>query len=223
MSVDVEQLESKDVDSYLQYRALSSLAVASLLLGFASVFSFTAWWYLAVPAIGFVLGWLGYRRVARAKHELSGKGVAAAGMVLSALFAFLGAGYLGYVYATEVPEGFERIGYELLQPDPDVASELIPASAKSLEGKHIFIKGYVYPGQQTSGITQFLLVRDQGSCCFGGNPKVTDRIQVKLKDPLTLTFETRLFKLAGVFHVEEAKAADATGAVYYHLEATHLE
>lgn len=223
MSVDLEQVESSDVDHYLQYRALSSVAVASLILGLASVFSFTAWWYLAVPAIGFALGWVGYRRVARLRHELSGKGVAAAGMVLSALFAFLGAGYLSYVYATEVPEGFERIGYELLQPDPDVPNELIPPSAKTLEGKRIFIKGYIYPGQQTSGITRFLLVRDQGSCCFGGNPKVTDRIQVTLAEPLTLTFETRLFKLAGVFHVAAAKAADATGAVYYHLEATHLE
>ena len=92
-----------------------------------------------------------------------------------------------------------------------------------LEGKRIFIKGYIYPGREMEGIKTFLLVRDQGDCCFGGNPKITDRIQVTLVDPLRLTFRSRLHKLAGVFHVRPTTAVGAGGGVYYQLEADHLQ
>ena len=87
----------------------------------------------------------------------------------------------------------------------------------------MFIKGYVYPGQRQYGITQFLLVRDQGSCCFGGNPKVTDRILVKLSDQEGLAFSSKLFKLAGTFHVTDPRdAPDAKGVVFYHLDDAQL-
>ena len=101
-----------------------------------------------------------------------------AGIVLAVIFWGVGAGRQFYIYATEVPEGYERISYADLQPQPDEPPDRVPPDAKALDGKKVFIKGYVYPGQRQYGITQFLLVRDQGSCCFGGNPKVTDRILV---------------------------------------------
>ena len=44
------------------------------------------------------------------------------------------------------------------------------------------------------GITQFLLVRDQGTCCFGGNPKVTDRILVQLSDKEGFAFRSSYSK-----------------------------
>ena len=83
----------------------------------------------------------------------------------------------------------------------------------------------MYPGRQKDGIREFLLVRDQGECCFGGNPKITDRIQVSLENPLTLTYESRLHKVGGTFHVEVApKTIDgAKGGIYYHLRADHLQ
>ena len=130
---------------------------------------------------------------------------------------------MSYIYATEVPEGFERIDYSVLQPLPDEPPDRVPPDAKSLDGKKVFIKGYVYPGQRQYGITQFLLVRDQGSCCFGGNPKVTDRVLVQLSDPEGLAFSSKLFKLAGTFHVTDPRdAPDAKGVVFYHLEDAEL-
>ena len=109
--------------------------------------------------------------------------------------------------------------------DETQAGQLVPPSALELEGKKIFIKGYVYPGRQKDGIRQFLLVRDQGDCCFGGNPKLTDRIQVTLEDPLVLSYAPRLHHLGGTFHVEpQDKAIDgAVGGVFYHLKADYLK
>ena len=74
------------------------------------------------------------------------------------------------------------------------------------------------------GIKTFLLVRDKGDCCFGGNPKLTDRIQVTLADPERLQFDPYLHKVAGTFRLvkDAGQAVDATGEVYYHLDNSQL-
>ena len=145
------------------------------------------------------------------------------GIALAVIFWGCGAGRQFYVFATELPEGYERISYAELQPQEYDPPDKVPPDALALDGKRVFIKGYVYPGQRMEGITQFLLVRDQGTCCFGGNPKITDRIQVSLADPHGFAFSSGLFKMAGTFRIErEAKAVDGPGGVFYHLDEAML-
>jgi hypothetical protein len=223
MSVDVQRSEQTDDDPFLQYRALSRTAVASLVAGIASLTALLAWVCLAFPVLGILLGALAWRAIRSRPDELAGLPVAKAGLALSALFAIVGPAWLLYQHATEVPAGYERISYEELQPVAGTRPDAIPASALALEGKRVFIKGYVYPGREMEGIKTFLLVRDQGDCCFGGNPKITDRIQVTLVDPLRLAYKSRLHKLAGVFHVRPTTAVNAGGGVFYQLEADHLQ
>lgn len=224
MSIDLETYEPA-AEYYEQYRALSTSAVASLIVGVLSSLAFLDWTLAIVPVIGVALALTSLRKIRRDSDELTGSGLATSGLALSLVFGVLGPGWLTYVYMTEVPEGYERIGYSQLQPDESQAGQKVPPSATALEGKKVFIKGYVYPGRQTEGIRRFLLVRDRGECCFGGNPKVTDRILVTLEDPLRLSYEQRLHKLGGTFHVEVQDSAidDAQGGVYYHLKADHLE
>jgi hypothetical protein len=80
------------------------------------------------------------------------------------------------------------------------------------------LTGYMYPGSRQRGISDFLLVRDQGDCCFGGNPKITDRVLVRLTDQTGIEFTPRLVKIAGRFRVEPAGAPDLGGGVLYHLD-----
>ncbi|HTU25139.1 MAG TPA: DUF4190 domain-containing protein [Pirellulales bacterium] len=222
MSVDLEHSQQAD-DPFLQYRALSKVAVASLVLGVASLTAALAWVFIPLPLAGILLGVVALRSIRSRPDELAGIQVAKAGLALSALFAVAGPAWLLYQRIAEVPDGYERISYDELQPVKGTRPDAIPESALALEGKKIFIKGFIYPGREMDGIKTFLLVRDQGDCCFGGNPKITDRIQVTLVDPLRLTYKTRLHKLAGVFHVRPATAVNAGGAVFYQLEADHLE
>ena len=61
-----------------------------------------------------------------------------------------------------------------------------------LDGKQIFVKGYVHPGvSSVSKLKKFVLVPDMGTCCFGGDPAPTDMIEVTLEDPLTVDFALR--------------------------------
>jgi hypothetical protein len=212
-----------DYDPASEYRALSSSAVAALALGLLSPLAIFDWWLGLIPLTAVILGIVALRTIRTHQGEYTGAGMAIAGTVLAVLFWIGGFAHLSYIYATEVPEGFERIDYSILQPLPDEPPDRVPPDAKSLDGKKVFIKGYVYPGQRQYGITQFLLVRDQGSCCFGGNPKLTDRILVQLSDPEGLAFSSKLFKLAGTFHVTDPRdAPDAKGVVFYHLDDAQL-
>ena len=172
-------------------------------------------------AIGFVAG--GTSTIRARADELTGVGLAKFGIATSIFCFVAGASWLTYEYATEVPPNTLRVAYEDLQPDPDRPSQLIPPSVAELDGKRIFIKGYVYPSKKMDNIRQFILCRDKGDCCFGGNPKLTDRIQVTLMRGLRMEYSTKLFKLAGVFHVSPSQASGMDGGVLYHLEADLLK
>ncbi|HEY4311580.1 MAG TPA: DUF4190 domain-containing protein [Pirellulales bacterium] len=225
MGVQVESGMSPDMlDDYSQYRALSVLAVASCILGLLSATSFLAWALAAIiPALGVITGIVALVRIRKNPTELTGQAVAVAGIVLSILFLGAGASYLTYDYVTEVPPGYERLNYAELQPDPETQGEIFPPAISERSGERVFIKGYIYPGKQTTGIKQFVLCRDNGDCCFGGQPKLTDRIMVNLKGPLSLNYSTKLRRLAGTFRVEPGRATDGLGGVIYHLDADYLK
>jgi hypothetical protein len=223
MSTAVLESECTDAADYAQYRALSAAAVATLVVGILSLMAFLHPWFVVLPIVGIVLGIVAVKKIRANAEELTGEVVARAGMALSLLFGIAGPSYQAYVYATEVPDWAQRISYAQLQPDENSPGLLFPRSALALDGKKVFIKGYIYPGQQTDGIKQFLLCRDRGDCCFGGNPKITDRIQVTLADPLTVSFSSRQFKVAGTFRVEPTKAVNGIGAVLYHLDAEYVQ
>jgi hypothetical protein len=87
-----------------------------------------------------------------------------------------------------------------------------------MNGRDVLLKGYIYPGSRQRGITEFVLCRDQGDCCFGGQPKITDRVVVRLADPKGIDFTQRLVKIAGRFRIEPAGTTELGGGVLYHLD-----
>ncbi|MEK6235181.1 MAG: hypothetical protein N2C14_10735, partial [Planctomycetales bacterium] len=59
---------------------------------------------------------------------------------------------------------------------------------------------------------------DNGDCCFGGQPKLTDMIQVTLKDSQTLDYSPHMVKVSGTFQLRDEVALHDVGSVVYHLE-----
>jgi hypothetical protein len=200
------------------YRALSGAAIAAAAVALLSPLVFLGWWMAVVPAIGIVLAGLGLRDVVRRPREVAGGVLAVASGSVSAIVLAAGLGWLSYVYAAELPEGFERLSYSLLQPADGDPPTAVPDTARAIDGRNVLLKGYIYPGKQNQGLVQFLLVRDQGDCCFGGNPKITDRVLVELSDKAGIDFTPRLTKVAGRFRIQPAGTSDLTGGVLYHLD-----
>jgi hypothetical protein len=159
----------------------------------------------------------------RYPNELSGRPAAVLGLLLGGSLLVAGSVLHSVVYATEVPEGFQRISFADLQPVPEAPHMPIPPKALELNGAKVFIKGYVYPDGQQYNIKRFILIPDMGTCCFGGQPKLTDMVEVTLRDPLRTIFERRKRRLAGTLTVDQRlKPVSGLGGVYYRLDAEYV-
>jgi hypothetical protein len=220
-ALDGDAVQAADGTDAAAYRAVAGTAIAAAILAALSPLAFLDWWLVAVPLLGIVFGILGLRTIRQRPDEFTGTRLACGAVLVSAACLGGGLAFLSMVYARELPEGFVRLDYAMLQPLPGDPPLAIPDSAVAMDGRNVLLKGYMYPGKQQRGIVQFLLVRDQGDCCFGGNPKITDRVLVQLRDPARpqgIDFSQRLTKIAGRFVIRPAGTDAVEGGVLYHLE-----
>jgi hypothetical protein len=207
------------VDDTEGYRSLSGAAIAAVSVAVLSPLAFVSWSLVAVPVMGIILSIVGLRDVSQRHEAVTGRGLAIGALGGSSVVLVAAIAFQSLMYANELPEGFARIHYGLLQPLPGDPPTAIPESALELNGKDVLLKGYMYPGSQLQkNVSQFVLCRDQGDCCFGGNPKLTDRVLVRLADGHTVAYSQRLMKIAGRFRVEPAGAPELGGGVIYHID-----
>jgi hypothetical protein len=177
--------------------------------------------------------WTVYTR----RDEFTGQRLAATGLGLSAFMLIAGTALQWYFNLVEVPEHYKgkEVAFRELQPEENIdLNELtrlrnanlelpLPDRAEELDGKEVFITGYVYPGSQSTALKKFVLVPDMKTCCFGGQPKLTDMIEVTLKDPLRIDFSYRRRGIGGVLKVHKSMQSrqELTGVVY-ELQADYL-
>lgn len=223
MSTEAAIMDSPPQEGFEPYRAISKSAVVSLVLALLSILGLYSAVLLVFALLGAFLGVIGFRNISKYPNELTGKPVALIGAILGVAFFIGGVAKHSYVYATEVPDGHVRISFAELQPDKDNPRMPVPENALGLDGKKIFVKGYLYPDGQQNNITRFVLVPDLGTCCFGGQPKLTDMIEVTLEKPLQTSYNMKKRKLAGELTVDMAlKPVSGVNGVYYQLKADHL-
>ena len=211
---------------YNKYRAIS---LGSVLTATVAVLSIPAMllahvnpFILVVPLCGVLIGTYTALSLRRREDEYSGLGYARTGLAISALTFGIGAFFSIYTYATEVPEGYERISFRDLQPNPTRSDIPFSPRAAELSESKVFVKGYVYPDGQFNDIKRFVLVPDMGTCCFGGQPKLSDMIQVTLEDPWRTEYSYSRRSFAGTFRLG-AGSADKVGSVIYHLDADYAK
>lgn len=227
---------SEPHDESLEYRALyagSLLAVllglmsASLLLSTESLSSCLA--MTPIPLIGIFIGLRSWLKIRRERDRYTGMPLAIAGLVLSLTFLAVGVGQAGYIYATEVPEGYERISFLGMKPSgaDERASRPFPEEVIALAGEQVFIKGYIRPDSTNSrtGIDQFLLVRDDNQCCFGDLQKVKyfDQMAVKILPPKKIDYSPKLFRLGGTLIVIPQNLGRGPEYPVYALEADYVK
>jgi hypothetical protein len=229
-------------EEFKPYRAISRSAVLSLVLALgalpisiltvvAAKYSYgdavsLGFWTAVIAIFSAALGWIGLRGIRRFPNEYTGKILAQIGLVLGLVQFAAGVALSAYTYATEVPEGYTRVGFWELRPDQDERL-IMPISPKAIEiaGKPIFIKGYMHPGVSSGGkVTHFILVPDMGTCCFGGQPKPYDMIEVRIPDQKSgVAYSTRRMKLAGTFDVSRVPGQSlGLQDVWYHLEVDQV-
>lgn len=217
-------IEGED-DAYAEYRSVSKAAVVSialLVLGLSGLVFYTL---LTLAALGIVFAILALRNIRRYPDEVSGQAVATLGLLGCSTLLIGGSAMHTYTYLTEVPDGYARISFDELQgtEDPQTGEMMLP---KQLDGQRVFVKGYVHPGVSSAGeVKKFILVPDMRTCCFGGQPKMTDMIEVTIADAPGVRYSQRKRKLGGVLHVSERirKVAGGLNGGLYELRADYVK
>ncbi len=74
-------------------------------------------------------------------------------------------------------------------------------------------------------LKHFILVPDLGTCCFGGQPKSSDMIEVSLGGGQTTKAGFQKKKLAGTFQVNQApqKLTDFENTVFYRMKVDQIK
>ena len=209
----------------LGFKPITPLAPLALFFGICSVASIFIPAAVMIPAIGLVTGLLALIRIHQFDGEMGGKSLALVGTLVSGLFLVSSGGYHAYRLATEVPEGYERLSFAWLAKQEPIkirGKDYLPPEVTSLDGRKVYVKGYMYPTGQLEGLKEFILVKDTEECCFGGKPKVTDKILIKMQDGLTVDHQELI--LVGIGGVLRPKPVYLGGEVttYYTIEGTHF-
>ncbi len=203
MSADVQLGAASDISDF-PYRALSRAAIASLVMAVLAlpglIQAFIPFLFFGLIGIGCAV--VSLRAIAQWPKEYSGRSLAVVGLLLNVLLLFGGGLWQAYVYATEVPEGYTRISFFDLQQPPPLPDLPTPAALDN-DGKDVFLKGYIHPASGSGLLRRFILVPDLGTCCFGGQPRSTDMIEVTLAQGQTVKGGLTKRKLAGKFSVNQ--------------------
>ncbi len=114
-------------------------------------------------------------------------------------------------FTNEGPEGALRVSFDDLdllkvlnmEPVPEDAVRHFPPWLKALDGQRIRVRGFMYPTFESSGITQFVLARDNQICCFGRNPKVYDLVSIDMRAGKSTEYiQNRPFDVVGTFRID---------------------
>lgn len=208
------------------FRSVSKAAVFSLLTGVLGISSFLFSPFFLLNLVAIVTGAIGLINILRYPNDLLGRKAAIVGLVLGGVCLVGSFAYHDYVYRTEVPEGYSRLTWRELQPkDANAPSNAISKRALERTGENVFIRGYVYPSKgKKQGLKRLILVNSQGTCCFGGQPKLTHMMQVDINTESSVNYSLFSVALAGKFIVEDSlRAASDVGAVAYRLEADYVK
>ena len=83
------------------------------------------------------------------------------------------------------------------------SNDTIPSEIKAYDGKRVTVTGFLLPLRTRRGVvTEFLLLRDQGTCCFGAQAQINHFIRVN-HPPGIKPGEPVPWKVSGTIRVGE--------------------
>ena len=112
--------------------------------------------------------------------------------------------------------GFDDLKFEI-EKGGKFERSMLTEKIEALKGQKIRIKGYMLPSYQNSGLTSFILVRDNMECCFGPGAMIYDCINVEMASGKSSNFYVTPVSVEGVFDIEPYEDEDGNLLVLYHL------
>lgn len=192
----------------LNFRPVPFLAPVTLVFGLAAVAGFAGIPLLSIGFVGMILGILTLLRIRRSEGVYGGWTLTLVGTILSLTFFTGGASLHAYHYATEVPEGYTRKSFAKLSKMKPIlkygSTQIAPEVIDEWDEKKVYVYGYMYPTGVLHGLKTFVLCKDTGQCCFGGNPLIEDMIVVNMNGDLTIDHRELIrVGIGGTFHAKK--------------------
>jgi len=110
-----------------------------------------------------------------------------------------------------------------MQKGEPFARDRLTQRVTDLERQRVRIRGYILPSFQQSGLTQFVLVRDNQECCFGPGAALHDCVVVRMQPGQTAEFSIRPVAVEGRFRVEELRGPDGRHLAIYALDGERVQ
>jgi hypothetical protein len=110
-----------------------------------------------------------------------------------------------------------------MDKDETFKREMLTPAIEKLDDHKIKIRGYILPSFQQTGLTQFVLVRDNMQCCFGPGAALYDCILIEMKPGTSADFSIRPVAVEGVFSVREFLDPDGKALAIYHLDGERVQ
>ncbi|MCO6456091.1 MAG: DUF3299 domain-containing protein [Pirellulaceae bacterium] len=117
---------------------------------------------------------------------------------------------------------FDNLKFEM-EKGADFERSMLTGEIEQLVGKKIRIRGYILPSFQQTGITQFVLVRDNMECCFGPGAALYDCVVVDMESGKSTSFTVRPVAVTGQFTVKPFKGPNGKHLAIYHLEGHEVK
>ncbi len=206
----------------LDYHPMPVLAPVALFLGLASFAALMGLFGIVLAAVGILISLIAFLQIKASEGYLSGTKLVVSGGVLSTLFLLSGGYLLISDYKAELPPGYQRVNFpaEIAEKKFVEVGGLreIHPDVKPFVDQPIFIKGYIWQTRADRGMSSFILLKDNGKCCFGGNPAPNDMIEIRMQDGKTFDYVSGLVAVAGVLRAEPNPPL---GQPVYVMEAQH--
>ena len=184
-----------------------------------SPLSIVAWTFVCLAAGA--LGLLTLVKIRKTEGAFSGAKTAATGVVLGGVAALCNIGVAALLVSTEVPDGFQSVNFttDISQKGFSEKNSLHPDIA-AMNGKPIYLRGFMYRGKQRLGLNSFVIVKDNQQCCFGRQPNQSDMVEVFLPPGETFDLELGLTGVAGTFRTSNIRSqSDLQFRPIYRIDA----
>ena len=112
---------------------------------------------------------------------------------------------------------FDDIKFDMEKGAP-FTPDLLPKRVTALKETRIRIRGYILPSFQQTGLTQFVLVRDNMECCFGPGAALYDCIVVRMEPGKSADFSIRPVAVQGTFRLQELRGPDGNHLAIYAMD-----
>lgn len=117
---------------------------------------------------------------------------------------------------------FDDVKLDMQKGDP-FTRDLLPARVTGLENTRVRIRGFILPSFQQTGLTQFVLVRDNMECCFGPGAALHDCVVVRMVPGRSAAFSIRPVAVTGTFRIDELRGPDGRHLAIYALDGERVE